>query len=591
MSVQVKLTSIKKLSNSSTASVVELSNFNFSTLTSAIKEFLTSINYVEGNSSVTVDIGAVAADLVTIRQGLSVYGTQLQDNAYPTVISLSPTGTVSAKNYIAEDVAEVKRLRIKVYGAIPAIGIPGEIIYIEGQGTYQEGIYVWLASSGWTLLSGGGSGSSACMQEVIMNMAANEVTTDDTLASDSLYLVPAPMPSSGFMFFVNGQLLPIGDGSKNAPAYLSNDDGVTAVLFNEADSTCRLYWNPSIAGFDLETSDNLTLRYFTIDPFCNQAGYSCNTQIANTGDSTTFQFGVEIISNGAASTPVTVCRSPNPTSNIGGDTLSPGFYLQNSILSFSITDWDDSYSGGAIVKFTVPTSMTSEDFSNLRIFHQDELGDLNDVTILAGDIVGDLYVPDFPNKWIYADVPNFSPFYLIVGVGETTTTSTSTTTTTTVPTTTTTTTCAPNSISYVTSYGTHPSQVTFYGTPTGPFYVTFVDQYSTEHDLTGLLGNQISLSWTFNVDNPLFSSIPSVVGVYTFTRAGGCQYEITIPVGSTTTTTTVPITTSSTTTTTTVPTTTTTTVSPTSTTSTTTTTTSLPPRTPRTTTTTTTASP
>jgi hypothetical protein len=586
MSVQVKLTSVKQLSNSSTASVVELSNFNFSTITSAIKEFLASINYGEGTSSVSVDIGTIASDLVTIRQGLSVYGTQLQENAYPTVINLSPTGAVTAKNFTAEDVAEVRRLRIRVFGAIPTVGIPGEIIYVEGQGSYQEGIYVWLASSGWTLLSGGGGGNAACMQEVIMSMAANAVSTNYTLASDSLYLVPAPMPSSGFMFFVNGQLLPVGDGTRNAPAYLSNDNGVTAVLFNEADSNSRLYWNTGIAGFELETSDNLTLHYFTIDPFCNQAGYSCNTQVANLESSTTFQFGVEIISNGASSTPVTICRTPNPTTNTGGETLTTGYYLQNSVLSFSITDWDGAYSSGAIVKFTAPSSISETDFNNLRVFRQDELGNLTDVTILAGDD----YLPDYENRWIYADVPGFSPFYLIVGIGEATTTSTSTTTTTTSgPTTTTTTTCAPNGISFVTSYGTHPTQATFYGTPTGPFYVTFVDQYSTEHDLTGLLGNQISMSWTFNVENPVFAAIPSVVGVYTFSTAGGCSYEVTVPIGSTTTTTTFG-TTTTTSTTTTSSTTTTTTAGPTTTTTTsTTTTTTLPPRVPRTTTTTSTS--
>ena len=64
MSVQVKLTDLKTLTNTSTVSVVEISNFNFSTVKSAIREFLGSINYVQGQSEISVDIDTVSADLV-----------------------------------------------------------------------------------------------------------------------------------------------------------------------------------------------------------------------------------------------------------------------------------------------------------------------------------------------------------------------------------------------------------------------------------------------------------------------------------------------------------------------------------------------
>ena len=142
MAVQVTLTSVKKLTNTSTASVVELSNFNFSTITSAIKEFLASINYNESLNSVSVDVTTIASDLINVRQGLSVYGTQLVNGQYPTVIQLSPTGTVSAQNFTAKDVLESMRLRLRVFGQIPSTGVPGEIIYIQAQGNYIEGVYV-----------------------------------------------------------------------------------------------------------------------------------------------------------------------------------------------------------------------------------------------------------------------------------------------------------------------------------------------------------------------------------------------------------------------------------------------------------------
>ena len=275
MAVQVKLTAVKKLSNSSTTSLVELTNFNFGEITSAIKEFLTSINYNQSTNEVSVDIDTVASNLVTVRRGLSVYGTQLVNGAYPTVINLSPSGTVTAKNFIAEDVAEILRLRLRVYGALPTTGVPGEIVYIAAQGNRIEGVYVWLVSTGWTLLSGGSgaAGTAKCMQEVIMQAVADNVSADNTNASeDGIFLVPAPLAATAFMLFVNGLIVPVGDGDITAPAYLSNDGGLNAVTFNEADSTCQLYWNPSIAGYGLDTGDKLLLHYFTEDPFCSQSG-------------------------------------------------------------------------------------------------------------------------------------------------------------------------------------------------------------------------------------------------------------------------------------------------------------------------------
>jgi hypothetical protein len=505
---------------------------------------------------------------------------------------MTPSGTVESKNFIVEDVAQALRLRLNVYGALPITGVPGEIIYIQAQGEKQEGVYVWLNSTGWTLLSGGGGGGVAqCMQEVIFDTPADDATTDNSLASSTLFLIPAPMASSSFMLFVNGLLTPIGNGTTNAPAYLSNDGGTTAVPYNEADAESLLYWNPSIAGYDLETTDTLTIHYFTVDPFCSQSGFACNTQVILEGaENSEFLYGVEIISAAANAGSFTVCRTPNPTSNIGGEDLPFGYYLQNSVYSFSITDWADAFPSGAIIKFTLPSTISEADFNLVRVFKQTGTV-FDDVTIEAGDIVGDEYIPNYATRNIYADVAAFSPFYLIKGdfAPTTTTTSSTTTTTTAGPTTTTTTTCAPNGILYAPDGNYYPTEVTFYGTPTGPFDVEF-DHNGTVYNLTGLLGYQIDLGWTFDVNVPTFGGIPSVVGTYTFTLPSGCTYTVSVPTGTTTTSTSTTTTTAGPTTTTTSSSTTTTTAGPTTTTtSSTTTTTTIPPRVPRTTTTTSTS--
>ena len=108
MSVQVKISSIKSINGTSLSSVIDLSNFNFNTLKTALDEFLTSINY-DQTTGVTVDIQGITADTIKIRQGLTVYGAQQAGGTYPEVIKMYPTGAITAKNVVVEDVLEGKR--------------------------------------------------------------------------------------------------------------------------------------------------------------------------------------------------------------------------------------------------------------------------------------------------------------------------------------------------------------------------------------------------------------------------------------------------------------------------------------------------
>jgi len=513
MSVEVKLTSVKALSNTSTSSIVELSNFNFRTLTSAIKEFLTSINYEQGTSEVTVDISNIDANWVTVRNGLKMYGS------------------VTAANFIADDVTDTLRLRLRVYGLLPSTGIPGELVYIEAQGNRVEGVYVWLTTTGWTLLAGAGYGAAPCMQEVIMSAASDVVTVDESPISSGLFLVPAPLASSNMLLFINGLEIRVGDAVKTMPAYFSKDGGITASAIRAIDSTDVLYFNPSIAGWTLENYDTVTLHYFTVDPYCSQSGYSCITEIADTIPTVFPQFGIEIIGSTSNAGPITVCVLPIPTTS-GSYVLPPGYYLENSVLCYSINDVNFVYSGGAIVKFTLPQEMTESEFDLVRVFHQ--VGSiLVDETILTGP-----YSPDYATRSIYAQVSAFSPFYLIKGLPVTT--QPPTTTTTTEPGH-----CPAHNISFTLPYGNNPNSVTFTGTPGGPHDVTFIDQLGGHHDLTGLLGSSITLPWEFDISDIRFSQVLTVIGVYTFTYNTTCEYEVEVPLSAipTTTTTTSGITT------------------------------------------------
>lgn len=156
MAVQTKLSSIKSINGANLTSVVDLSNFNFSTIKSAISEFLTLTNFSQG-AVVSIGVDSITVDTLQSHQGVTVYGAQLPGGSYPEVIKLDPSGSVTAKNLVVDDVIQGKRIRLMAYGLVPSVGYPGEVIYVapgqEGLG-YEEGFYGYLDTYGWKFLSG-----------------------------------------------------------------------------------------------------------------------------------------------------------------------------------------------------------------------------------------------------------------------------------------------------------------------------------------------------------------------------------------------------------------------------------------------------
>lgn len=70
-------------------------------------------------------------------------------------------------------------------------------------------------------------------------------------------------PIGGIDVLVNSSNISVGDGHKNGSSYFSSDNGQNAKFINHIDAGDKLYWNGSIAGFQLDTSDNLRLDYMT----------------------------------------------------------------------------------------------------------------------------------------------------------------------------------------------------------------------------------------------------------------------------------------------------------------------------------------
>jgi hypothetical protein len=86
------------------------------------------------------------------------------------------------------------------------------------------------------------------------------VTTADGQAATATTLAFTPAVGTSFELKVNGVQEPIGDGTKvGVPAYFSVDGGTTARAWSAVASGDTLYWNGSVAGYELAGTDRLDI--------------------------------------------------------------------------------------------------------------------------------------------------------------------------------------------------------------------------------------------------------------------------------------------------------------------------------------------
>lgn len=93
-----------------------------------------------------------------------------------------------------------------------------------------------------------------------LNMVANITVNDGDLAVDTAIL-DKPVSASFVKVFVNG--VEVNSGGKVYPydCYFSNDGGVTARQLGDEKQGDKLYWNGSIAGYQLDTVDLIDFNY------------------------------------------------------------------------------------------------------------------------------------------------------------------------------------------------------------------------------------------------------------------------------------------------------------------------------------------
>ena len=80
-------------------------------------------------------------------------------------------------------------------------------------------------------------------------------------ANTGLTITSTPEADSYVGVYVNGHLQVLGDGVKTKDCYFSGDGGSTARAITSITAGDTLFWNGTITGFDLATSDIISFTY------------------------------------------------------------------------------------------------------------------------------------------------------------------------------------------------------------------------------------------------------------------------------------------------------------------------------------------
>lgn len=92
-------------------------------------------------------------------------------------------------------------------------------------------------------------------------MAAQATASDGDLAVTTTVTV-TPRSDCNVKVEVNGVNVSVGDGVKTGvECYFSGDGGTTARTISDIEAGDRLYWNGSVAGYELVSSDRISFRY------------------------------------------------------------------------------------------------------------------------------------------------------------------------------------------------------------------------------------------------------------------------------------------------------------------------------------------
>jgi hypothetical protein len=211
MLVYQNLQSIKRLTNASLTSLIDVTNLNFKKLSDSNLEFLNNINYDEIANSFNVYSGKF--ELVEVTTSLTV-----TESGIPT-FTIPSSGNAVGRSLLV-DVAETQRQRFTDFPTYPTVGVPGEIVYTGVAGidpVFGEDFIGYLHSRGWVSLTNDAGGISAANGHKIL-IESTEVLTIDANYQYWIYgnfTIDGIVDNYGELVIANGTLIISPSGQIN----------------------------------------------------------------------------------------------------------------------------------------------------------------------------------------------------------------------------------------------------------------------------------------------------------------------------------------------------------------------------------------
>ena len=109
--------------------------------------------------------------------------------------------------------------------------------------------------------SEGGSGLEATGVDVKEDLNKAPLQTSADGDTTGIQITYTPFSDGAVSVTVNGLGANVGNGAKDEPCYFSSDDGTTAKEIANISAGDTLYWNGSIAEFELDGTDEIDIIY------------------------------------------------------------------------------------------------------------------------------------------------------------------------------------------------------------------------------------------------------------------------------------------------------------------------------------------
>jgi len=140
----------------------------------------------------------------------------------------------------------------------------GGDILLTGTGSFVNSNGIVSSSSGSPALllmieDEVGSATAGAETSDDLNQTPNVTTADGD--DSGVVITHTPFSDSNVQILVNGVNVNLGDGAKDQPCYFSVDGGTTARAIADIEGGDSLYWNGSIAGYELDGTDEIDVIY------------------------------------------------------------------------------------------------------------------------------------------------------------------------------------------------------------------------------------------------------------------------------------------------------------------------------------------